>query len=127
MFAFLRNCFGIPGVISVIALVFAMLGGAYAANHPGSSQEGASASAKSKRGHKGHRGPKGPTGAQGPKGDPGPQGPKGDTGPSGAPGKDGETGFTATLPAGESLEGAWSTGSAPLGSPAIEFVPISFG
>ena len=32
MFSTLRTRFGIPGVISVIALVFAMFGGAYAAS-----------------------------------------------------------------------------------------------
>ncbi len=33
MFSTLRTRFGIPGVISVIALVFAMFGGAYAASN----------------------------------------------------------------------------------------------
>jgi hypothetical protein len=31
----LRNRFGLPGLIAVVALVFAMIGGAYAANQPG--------------------------------------------------------------------------------------------
>ena len=31
MFSLLRNRFGIPGVISVVVLVFAMSGGAFAA------------------------------------------------------------------------------------------------
>jgi hypothetical protein len=35
----LRNRFGIPGVISVIAFVFAMLGGAYAANNISAGEE----------------------------------------------------------------------------------------
>jgi hypothetical protein len=77
----LRNRFGIPGVISVVALVFAMLGGAYAANN--SSDGGATASAKAKRG------PKGPKGATGPAGPAGPAGPQG---PAGANGKDGSNG-----------------------------------
>jgi hypothetical protein len=77
----LRNRFGIPGVISVIALVFAMLGGAYAANHSGGGKATVSAKAK-----KGPRGPKGATGPAGP------------TGPAGANGKDGAAG--AIGPAG---------------------------
>jgi hypothetical protein len=49
MFSTLRNRFGIPGVISVIALVFAMLGGAYAANNSSGGGK-ATASAKVKKG-----------------------------------------------------------------------------
>lgn len=79
MFSTLRTRFGIPGVISVIALVFAMLGGAYAANNSSNAGK-ATASAKAK---------KGPRGPKGPKGDPGPAGPQG---PAGANGKDGSNG-----------------------------------
>ena len=81
----LRNRFGIPGVISVIALVFAMFGGAYAAsNNSGGGKAAASAKAK--------RGPRGLKGATGPAGPAGPTGAKGDAGAAGsngAPGKDG--------------------------------------
>src|SRR3954453_7338957 len=49
----LRNRFGIPGVISVIALVFAMFGGAYAATNGG---DGAKATASAKQGPPGPRG-----------------------------------------------------------------------
>ena len=85
----LRNRFGIPGVISVIALVFAMLGGAYAASNDNGK---ATASAKAK---------KGPRGPKGPKGDPGPAGPAGPQGPAGANGKDGANGSNgATGPTG---------------------------
>jgi collagen triple helix repeat protein len=83
----LRNRFGIPGVISVVALVFAMLGGAYAANN--SSDGGATASAKAKRGPKG---PKGATGPAGPAGPAGPQGPAGANGKDGANGTNGSPG-----------------------------------
>jgi collagen triple helix repeat protein len=82
----LRNRFGIPGVISVIALVFAMLGGAYAASNSGSGDSKASASAKAK---KGPRGPRGPRGAAGPAGLTGPQGAAGAKGADGAAGLDG--------------------------------------
>lgn len=86
MFSTLRTRFGIPGVISVIALVFAMLGGAYAASD--SSDGGkATASAKAKRGPKGPKGPKGATG---------PAGPAGPQGPAGANGKDGSNGANGT-------------------------------
>ncbi len=78
----LRNRFGIPGVISVIALVFAMLGGAYAASNNGGGKATASAKAK--------RGPRGPKGATGPAGA---QGPAGANGKDGAAGKDGSAGI----------------------------------
>jgi Collagen triple helix repeat (20 copies) len=96
----LRNRFGIPGVISVIALVFAMLGGAYAASDNGGS--GSKASASAKKGPRGPRGPKGPAGPAGPAGPQGPAGPagaKGDTGAAGSNGtngKDGEDGTDGT-------------------------------
>jgi hypothetical protein len=137
----LRNRFGIPGVISVIALVFAMFGGAYAA----SSNDGGSATvsakkknkkkAKAKRGPRGPKGAKGAPGAQGPAGPqglPGPAGPagaEGDTGANGsngakgatgAAGEDGATGATGspwtvagTLPSNATLTGVWATGPAP--------------
>jgi hypothetical protein len=76
----LRNRFGIPGVISVIALVFAMFGGAYAATNDGGK---ATSSAKAKKGPRGPRGPAGPTGPAGPAGPQGPAGAKGDTGANG--------------------------------------------
>jgi len=84
MFSSLRTRFGIPGVISVIALVFAMLGGAYAANNSGAGKATASAKAK--------RGPKGPKGATGPAGPAGPAGAKGDTGAAGSNGSNGSDG-----------------------------------
>jgi len=95
MFSTLRTRFGIPGVISVIALVFAMFGGAYAAsNSSGGGKATASAKAKKgPRGPKGATGPAGPAGAQGPAG---PQGAKGDAGANGAPGATGATGLAGT-------------------------------
>ncbi len=89
----LRNRFGIPGVISVIALVFAMLGGAYAATNNGGGK--ATASAKGKpgpRGKTGKTGPAGPAGPAGPQGPAGPAGAKGDAGDPGAPGSPGSPG-----------------------------------
>jgi hypothetical protein len=100
MFSFLRDRLGIPGVISIIALVFAMIGGAYAASNSnegrageGRASEGRAdagrATASAKKAKQGPRGPKGKTGATGPAG---PAGAKGDTGAAGANGKDGAPG-----------------------------------
>jgi hypothetical protein len=130
MFSTLRTRFGIPGVISVIALVFAMLGGAYAAQSNSGGKATASAKAKKgPRGPKGATGPAGPAGPQGPagaagaKGDAGangaaggvgPTGPtglqgnKGATGLQGPPGATGFSGFTETLPVGKTETGQWS-------------------
>jgi hypothetical protein len=146
----LRNRFGIPGVIAVIALVFAMLGGAYAANNNGGGK--AIASAKAKRGPRGPKGPAGPQGAAGAngkdgsngsngsngatgptgatgKGTTGPTGPTGLTGPTGATGGTGATGFsgfTETLPSGKTETGAWKLPqSETIVSDAISFpIPL---
>ena len=108
MFSIFRNRFGIPGVISVIALVFAMMGGAVAASNGGSGN----ATASAKKGPPGPRGPRGKTGATGPagaQGAVGPAGPKGDTGSAGAPGKTGEPGpLLETLPGGKTMTGHWT-------------------
>jgi hypothetical protein len=101
MFSTLRTRFGIPGVISVMALVFAMFGGAYAAsNSSGGGKATASAKAKKgPRGPKGATGPAGPAGAAGPQGLPGAQGPKGDPGANGANGSTGADGESVTTTA----------------------------
>jgi hypothetical protein len=88
MFSTLRTRFGIPGVISVIALVFAMFGGAYAANNSASGGK-ATASAKAKKGPRGPKGATGPAGPAGPQGPTGAQGPKGDAGAAGSNGSNG--------------------------------------
>jgi len=115
MFSTLRTRFGIPGVISVIALVFAMLGGAYAASNGSGPLASSSAkhhkrhNNKSKAGKRGPRGPKGATGATGPMGPaglPGAPGAKGDNGSNGSNGSDGSNGTSATTAAysGEECE-----------------------
>jgi hypothetical protein len=93
MFSTLRTRFGIPGVISVMALVFAMFGGAYAASNSSGGGK-ATASAKAK---KGPRGPKGATGPAGPQGPAGPAGAKGDTGAAGSNGAPGSSGASVTI------------------------------
>jgi len=155
MFSTLRTRFGIPGVISVMALVFALVGGAYAANNSTSNGK-ATASAKAKkgpRGPKGATGPAGPAGAQGPagpagaKGDAGANGsngaagatgPTGPTGAKGSPGLVGPTGetgptgatgfsgFTSTLPSGKTETGTWSVGQVAVQGVNQVRVPISF-
>jgi hypothetical protein len=92
MFSTLRTRFGIPGVISVMALVFAMFGGAYAASNSSGGGK-ATASAKAKKGPRGPKGPKGDTGAAGPQG---PAGAKGDTGAAGSNGTSGTNGQSVT-------------------------------
>lgn len=107
MFSTLRNRFGIPGVISVIALVFAMFGGAYAASNSSGGGK-ATASVKAK---KGPRGPKGATGPAGPAGPAGPQGPvgaNGKDGSNGTNGSNGATGATGASPTGTEFAGAKS-------------------
>ncbi len=95
MFSTLRNRFGIPGVISVIALVFAMFGGAYAASN--SSDGGkATASAKAKQGPRGKTGKTGPAGPAGPQGPAGANGKDGANGGNGSNGSDGAPGQSVT-------------------------------
>ena len=86
MFSTLRTRFGIPGVISVIALVFAMFGGAYAASNSSGGGKATASAAKGKPGPRGKTGKTGPAGPQGPAGPAGPAGAKGDTGAAGSPG-----------------------------------------
>lgn len=142
MFSMLRTRFGIPGLISVIALVFAMAGGAFAANNFDGSGGQAAASAKAKQGKQGKPGKTGPAGPAGPQGSVGPAGPagpagaKGDAGANGTNGVAGPTGpegpegspWTAngTLPSEATLTGVWGEGlmaGAPKGRYAF---PISF-
>jgi len=106
MFSTLRMRFGIPGVISVIALVFAMIGGAYAASNAGDGKGATASAKKSTKGPRGPRGAKGATGATGPAGAAGPAGAKGDAGAAGGAGEKGANGTNgksialATEPAG---------------------------
>jgi hypothetical protein len=142
MFSTLRTRFGIPGVISVIALVFAMAGGAVAANNLDSSGNGkATVSAKAKQGKQGKpgkTGPAGPAGPQGPAGaagPAGPAGPKGDAGTNGTngvagqPGAEGPEGspWTAngTLPPEATETGVWGGYGGQAGASKLAF-PISF-
>ncbi len=121
----LRNRFGIPGLISVIALVFAMFGGAYAANNSSSDNSKASASA-AKKGPRGPRGPKGATGPAGPAGpagtagSAGPQGPAGANGKDGTNGSDGADGVSVTTTGFEGVGGPCTAGGVELESASPE-------
>jgi hypothetical protein len=87
MFSYLSDRIGIPGVIAIVALVFAMVGGAYAATD---GNPLAGVSKKAKQGPRGKQGKQGKQGPQGPVGPPGPAGlagPKGDSGSNGSNGK----------------------------------------
>jgi hypothetical protein len=84
MFSTLKNRLGIPGAISVIALVLAMAGGAYAAKGviiTKLSQIKPSVQ-KQLKGESGPAGANGPAGLQGPPGSEGKQGPEGKAGAS---------------------------------------------
>lgn len=112
MYSIFRNRFGVPGVISVIALVFAMMGGAYAASKGGSASASRLNSKQKKEVKtiaKSFQGT-GPAGAPGQAGPEGKQGPKGDPGANGTDGTDGADGTFSTepLPSGETLTGVWS-------------------
>lgn len=94
--------------IAVLALVFAMSGGAFAAQdyfHESGPQ------ARKQVAKRGPAGPRGPRGAQGPAGAAGAQGPVGPVGAAGAAGARGPEGspWTAggTLPSGKTLSGTW--------------------
>jgi hypothetical protein len=78
-------------LIAVLALVFAVTGGAFAATGAGKGDGGAGAHSLSARAAKSRRGPRGP---QGPAGQAGPAGKEGKQGPAGPAGAKGETGAT---------------------------------
>jgi hypothetical protein len=103
--------------VAVIALVFAMAGGAYAAGGGGGKQS-ANAS-KAKRGPQGPRGKTGPAGPAGPAGPQGIPGPKGDAGAPGAPGPAGP--LLEQLPSGKTMTGAWGFGIGAGGAQLISY------
>lgn len=133
--------FNASTLIAVIALVFAMTGGAYAAKKYLITSTG-QISPKVLKTLKGAKGGNGANGAQGPAGAAGPQGPAGPAGPggaagakgeTGAPGKDGKDGakgnegspWTAggTLPSGKTETGSWAISQEGEGN---AFTSISF-
>lgn len=125
MSSFIKTRLGVPGVLSIIAVVLAMTGAAWAAKGVIITKLSQIKPSVQKQ-LQGKTGPQGPAGAAGAKGDQGPkgdQGAQGKEGPQGAPGKDGEEGpegaegspWTAggTLPVESTETGAWSFGAIP--------------
>jgi hypothetical protein len=123
----LREPFGKAGLtVAVIALVFAMLGGAYAAGKLTSKQKKEVEKIAKKfqgtgpAGAQGAAGSNGKDGAQGGKGETGPQGKQGNPGAPGVDGEDGACSLGNTecvLPPGATMTGTWSF-SAPSGGTA---------
>jgi len=154
MFSRLREPFGKAGlIIAIVALVFAMLGGAYAATASKRHHKRGGAVVLAKKYSKafslryskafakrfataGPAGPAGPKGDNGSGGAQGPKGDKGDTGPQGPQGEPGEPGSPwtvgGTLPEEATLTGTYSvdhvvTDVAGAMSEGEEFVvPVSF-
>jgi hypothetical protein len=126
----LREPFGKAGLtVAILALVFALAGGAYAAGALSGKQkkevEKIAKKFPGKPGTAGATGPAGPAGSAGPVGPAGPAGPKGDPGAKGEQGIQGPpglTGFTKTLPSGKTEQGVWSL-AAP---PKNPIAPLSF-
>lgn len=148
MFALFRSRFGVPGAISVIALIFAMTGGAFAAKYAVTSTNQIKPSVL--KALKGKPGPVGPQGSAGPLGPTGAAGKDGasvtassfigvkGTCPNGGvevkstdgtafvcngkAGGGGQAGLPATLPSGKTETGAWALGTDD--GPSV--VPITF-
>jgi hypothetical protein len=124
-------------IIATFALVFAMTGGAYAANKYliTSTKQISPKVLKALRGASGKAGANGANGVQGPAGPGGPQGPAGASGKEGALGKEGPagkngengkngtTGFTETLPKDKTETGMWTFSA---GGAGLAVAPISF-
>jgi hypothetical protein len=140
MLGAIRRHFNATGLVAVLALMFAMSGGAYAASRYviTSTKQISPKVLKSLQGKAGKPGasgvqglvgPAGPAGSQGPAGQAGAKGEAGAPGKEGPPGKSGEngtTGFTETLPAGKTLEGEWGLSVHALG-PEVHRAAFSFG
>lgn len=97
MFTTLRKHFGTAGlVVSVIALIAALTGGAIAASGGGGSTSPTATQSKAKKGPRGKQGPRGATGPAGPQGPPGPPGANGQSGQNGKDGASGQDGVSVT-------------------------------
>jgi hypothetical protein len=109
MFSSLRNRFGIPGLIAMVALVLAMAGGALAASGALTKQQKKEVEkiAKKSAGAPGSQGPVGPQGAAGANGT------NGKDGANGANGKDGTNGKSV-------LTGAATVGECSNGGATVE-------
>jgi hypothetical protein len=135
----LKEPFGKAGLsVAILALVMAMVGGAFAANHAATASKAGKQGKQGKPGKTGPAGPAGPAGATGSAGPAGAKGAPGEPGAPGAPGEPGQEGspWTAggTLPSGSTETGDWAvrfSGSEQEGEPGHvmneqKLVPISF-
>lgn len=136
MLNIVRRNLNLPTAVAVVALVFAMTGGAFAAKDQLTSSKQTAKHKKKKKAKRGPRGPRGKRGAQGlpgPQGLPGLQGIPGPKGDRGAQGPKGDTGSPWTaggfLPSGKSLAGTWFAGVGPevLPGKGAAATSISFG
>lgn len=140
MFDAMRRRFNATSVVAVLALVFAMSGGAYAAGRYviTSAKQIKPSVLRQLQGKVGAGGAQGPAGATGPQGPAGAVGAKGETGapgkegPSGKNGENGKnvtTSFTKTLPEGATETGSWTLQApkeAHVGLAAISFnIPLA--
>jgi hypothetical protein len=121
-------------IISIVALVAALSGGAYAAGGLTKAQEKqVTKIAKKYAGKPGAVGATGPVGAagkEGARGAAGTNGTNGANGANGANGTNGLTGFTKVLPKGETLKGDWAIAANTPGTGVFEgsaATAISFG
>jgi hypothetical protein len=98
MFQAIRTRFNATSLVAVLALIFAMTGGAFAANQYliTSTKQISPKVLKQLKGRSGAAGANGAPGAQGPGGAQGPAGPAGPSGPGGAAGAKGENGANVT-------------------------------
>jgi Collagen triple helix repeat (20 copies) len=146
MFSLLRNRFGVPGVIAMIALVFAMLGGAYAATQPARQYKKKGyvitklnqikpSVQKQLKGEAGPPGPVGPAGSGGVAGKEGQRGERGEAGQNGTDGEDGEDGEDGVcsvsqpeciLPPEATETGSWFGRGGTFGEGLEAYFPISF-
>jgi hypothetical protein len=107
-----RGVVSYANVVATLALVFAMSGGALAANHY-LIESTKQLSPKVLKALKGKAGAKGAAGTQGKEGPRGPEGPRGKDGPAGA--------YPATLPAGQSESGTYAVAGGSAGYMAQGF------
>jgi Collagen triple helix repeat (20 copies) len=100
----LRDRLGTPAmIVSVIALVFALMGGAYAASGALTGKQKKEVEKIAKK-YAGKPGAAGATGPQGAKGDAGPKGEVGAAGPEGKPGSEGKEGKSVVITDATPLE-----------------------
>jgi hypothetical protein len=128
MISKLREPFGKAGlIVAVIALVAALVGGAYAAGTLTSKQKKeVKKIAQTYAGKPGPEGLQGPKGEPGAKGDPGAEGKQGTAGTPGTDGEAGEPGVCSVsnpkcvLPPGARLTGSWATDGPGLTDPQTQ-------